>query len=257
MKKSTILCVLGLCLALCSGCEWTSGGGVEYWDESGDWHDFSGSYRAAEGSYLVARFGTGADGVSSTNIVSDELLGTGDGEDTAFGGKLAHRPIAGSLNIEVGAVGGYVFWDEAGMSGTASLHVSPEDGSSGTINYDTGAWSLSFPAPLAEGALILASYTYLDETPISQPGNHGEPIYTFVVYQTGNKLQIVDNNGSTYEGSIGSVILSEGITTAQFSAYGVSQGYDVTIVGTMQAGRMHGTFIEAGGYEGNINGIRQ
>lgn len=263
-------------MVLLSGCEWTGGGGVDYWDSSGDWVDFSGSYKAADGRYLVTRFGTGLDTVTSTNIVFSEHIGTADGNSTVFGGNLAHPPIAGSVNIEVGAVGGYVFWDETGGSGTANLQVSPADGSSGTVNYDTGAWSLSFPAPLARGVMMMASYIYRHTSTVSEQGNTGEPIYSFVLYQTGNRIQLIDSNGATYEGQMGSVRTSggrppepgatptSGPVEAQFSAYGVSQGYNVTIVGVLQ-GQLQGaalmnrtmraTYIEEGGREADISAV--
>lgn len=285
MKKIFLLFGLGLCLALCPGCEWTSGGGVDYWDESGDWVDFSGSYTAADGGILVTSF-TSSGGsattniVVSTNVVSSELLGTGDGAATTFSGSLSYIPYAGSLNIDVG---GYLFWDSADGSGTASLSVTPDDGSEGTINYDTAAWSLSFPAPITSGSQILASYSYLVSTTNivtpSEQGNHGDAIYSFIVYQTGNTIQIIDSNGTTYEGTIGSVRTSGGLPTdqttsstvptsgpveAQFSATGVSQGYNVTIVGILQgtlAGTscsdrtMEATYMEEGGYEANISAV--
>ncbi len=282
MKNLMIISITGVCLALCSGCEWTSGGGVDYWDSSGDWVDFSASYKAADNGVVVTKFGTGS-GASTTystttNIISGEIIGTGDGSATVFSGNLRHPSISGSLNMDVG---GYVFWDSASGSGTASLSVTPADGSSGTINYDTGAWSLAFPAPLVSGVQIVASYSYRIVTtnnPPAEQGNHGSPIYSFVIYQTGNNLQIIDSNGSSYNGTMGSVRVSGSQTTdeagiptsgpveAQFSATGVSQGYNVTIVGILQgtlsgsslSGRtMNATYMEENGNEANITAYAQ
>ncbi len=284
MKNISIVSMAAFCLALCSGCEWTGGGGVDYWDSSGDWVDFSASYKAADGgSMIVTKFGTGSGSsstnyVTTTNLVSGEVIGTGDGSSTAFAGSLAHPSVAGSLNIEVS---GYIFSDSGGGSGTANLNVTPEDGSYGSLNYDTGAWGLSFPAPLQSGAQILASYSYRivstnTVNPAAEQGNHGGAIYSLVVYQTGNNLQIIDSNGATYNGTMGSVRVSGSTTTdaevdgdvptsgpveAQFSASGVSQGYNVTIVGILQgtlsgsslSGRtMNATYMEENGYEANI-----
>ena len=284
MRALLVTFLVCLVVGLLTGCEWTGGAGVQSWDSSSDWVDFSGSYKAADGGVVVTAFGytNGGTTATSTNTVTGEHLGTGDGSATAFSGILAHSCIRGSLTIEVGS--SYQFTDTAGTTaGTVSLNVTPSDGSSGTINYDTALWSLSFPAPIASGTKILASYTYLSTTTtngaVAQKGNHGTAIYSFIVYQTGNKLQIIDSNGSTYEGTIGSVRTTGGQTTdqtgaiptsgpveAQFSATGVSQGYTVTIVGVLQgtlsgssftSRTMKATFMETGGYEADIDAAAQ
>lgn len=253
MKNIILMCGIAACLALSSGCEWTSVGGVEYWDTSWDEGrleqiNFSGTYRAPDGGLLVR-----AHDVAETvpTAISAEELGTGDGTRTAFGGSLAHRPVSGSLNIEAG---GYVFWDIPGGAATANLRVTPDDGTAGgTINYDTGAWSLSFEDPLAAGTPIFASYTYLT-SPHDVPGNTGKPIFSFVISQTGNKLQFIDSNNGRYKGTLGDAIFGEGRRTdvdgatetevsAAFSAFGASrEGYQVTIVGTLKKGTILRTY---------------
>ena len=40
--------------ALISGCEWSSSGGGESWNDSWSWVDFSGTYRAEGGGVLVS-----------------------------------------------------------------------------------------------------------------------------------------------------------------------------------------------------------
>jgi len=245
------------------GCEWTTGGGVETWSTSQtpSWADFSGSYKAPDGGILVRSFGT----TTSTNQVAGEQIGTGNGSATAFSGTLAHAPVRGSLNITVGA---YRFTDVGTGTGgvdTVNLVVTPADGSSGTLNYSTHAWSLVFPAPIAGGSAILAGYYYLGD---ASQGNHGKAIYSLVVYQTGNRLQIIDSNSSSYDGTIGNVAgTTNGPVVAQFSAAGSSQGYKVTIVGALQGTvsgsgtisdrTMNGTYIEEGGAEADINAVAQ
>jgi hypothetical protein len=101
------------------------------------------------------------------------------------------------------------------------------------------------------------------------------------MYQTGNKLQLTDSNGSQYEGTMGTVrttagtvidannastvLPTTGTIIAQFSATGVSQGYNVTLVGVLQgtlssgttlSGRtMSATFIEEGGNEADVSAV--
>ena len=137
MKTIFFALVLCICIGLLTGCEWSGGAGVESWDSSNDWVDFSGSYKASDGGVLVRAFGITNAGSSatSTNIVTNEKLGSGDGSATAFSGALAHSLVRGSLTIVVGS---YLFADPAGTTaGTVALTVTPSDGSSGTINYDT------------------------------------------------------------------------------------------------------------------------
>ncbi|MCX6992765.1 MAG: hypothetical protein NT011_06435 [Kiritimatiellaeota bacterium] len=265
-----IFCVLTL-----AGCEWTAGSGVSSWDDSGNWVDFSGSYRALDGGMLVRQF---SGGTATTNTVSNELLSTGDGSKTAFSGQIAYTPVRGSLTIFT--IGGYRFTDTVGTTAdTVSLAVTPADGSAGTFNYSTRAWALTFPAPLASGTQIMGTYQHLVVT--SMQGNHGTAIYSFMVYQTGNKLQITDSNGATYEGTMGTVRTTggepidandpnaipptTGPVVAQFSATGTSQGYSVTLVGVMQgtlsggttlsSRSMTATFIESAGYEASVSAV--
>ncbi len=260
MKRILLFIGLGMGLLLCSGCEWTSGGGVDYWNDSGASVDFSGSYKATDGSILVTAFGlTNETYTITTNIASGELLGTGDGSNTAFYGAMAYSPYPGSLTI---AVSSYSFTDSAGGAGTVSLSVIPADGSTGTLNYDTKAWALTFPAPIASGTKMLANYIYLATTTNSDQGNTGNAIYSFIVYQTGNKLQIIDSNNSSYEGTIGNVVVGDTSDTAtevteasaQFSAEGISQGYSVQIVGTLKKSTVIRVYW-TGGYDKDGNEV--
>lgn len=289
-----ILTFLGLtaCLLLQSGCEWTAGGGSgggQTWNDRENYVDFSGSYKASDGGVLVRKPGASSSSstntITATNTVSGELLATGDGTTTAFSARLAHPPpLRGTLTI---VVGGYRFADPGTASaGTVALTVTPADGSAGTMNFDTGFWALSFPSPIASGTQILGSYQYISTTNVvtSTQGNHGDPIYLFILYQQGNTIQIVDDCGSKYEGYIGNVRTTGGYpidlnpsqqnpapTTgpivAQLYVTGYSQGYNVQITGVLQgtltaastlANRtMQATFVEEGGYDADVNGAAQ
>jgi len=268
---------LTCCVLAFTGCEWTAGSGVSSWDDSGNWVDFSGSYKAADGGVLVRPFGD--TNSVTTNTVSSEYLAVGDGTLTAFNGQTGYSPIRGSLTIFT--IGGYRFTDSASATAdTVALAVTPADGSYGSMTYSTRAWALNFPAPLASGTQILATYQrYVSVS--QQPGNHGKAIYSFVIYQTGNKLQITDSNGATYDGTMGTVrttggepidanssttvLPTSGPVTAQFSATGVSQGYNVTLVGVLQGtltsatsltGRsMKATYVEEGGNEADVAAV--
>lgn len=282
---SSAVCVGVLALGM-TGCEWTSGGGVETWADAGyNWANFSGSYRPPDGGILVREFGVNSNElgtISVTNSSRNEVVGVGDGITTEFSGHIRETPLPGTLTIVVGS---YRFTDSTDNSSLATynLAVTPEDGSSGTINYDTRFWALKFPAPINSGSSIEANYLYLTTEKEAGAGNHGAAIYSFVVYQTGNNVQLVDSNGNVYNGSIGnlsttgglpydptdpsSIVPTKGNVYAQFSATGSSAGYSVTIAGTLHGelgddeGRaiinrkMQATFIEVGGFEADINAV--
>lgn len=287
MKRVMVWLGLGLGACLLAGCEWTAGGGVDTWNSNVEVAtNYAGIYRASDGGILVRSADTTSNTtviatnvVTTTNTVSSELLGTGTGQATAFSGVLQHTPVGGSLTI---AAGSYKFTDSAGSSsGTIDFNVDPADGSSGTLNYDTATWTLNFPAPLASGTLIQATYSYLSvNTNVSSTtttssgaviqGNHGDPIYSFTVFQTGNTLQLLDNNANEYEGIITSGEPASTATT-QFSVTGNSGGYAVTMVGLFQMlttyiligdewvpGEylvMDGSYIEEGGYNASFFGV--
>ncbi|MDD5484238.1 MAG: hypothetical protein PHP98_11420 [Kiritimatiellae bacterium] len=290
MKFLKYFCLLpsAFCLLLLAGCEWTAGGDMATWNDRENYADFSGAYKASDGGVLVRAPGVGpgsiTNTVTATNSVAGELLGTGDGINTAFSSVLAHPPPkSGTLTI---VAGGYRFADPGSASaGTVALTVTPADGSSGSLNLNTGVWTLSFPAPLASGTQILGAYQYLSTSNIviASQGNHGDPIYTFILYQQGNTIQITDDCGSKYEGYIGSVRTTGGVPidldpsnpgtapvsgsiVAQLYATGYSQGYAVQITGTLQgtlsdatlSGRkLQATFVETGGYAADVAGTAQ
>lgn len=121
--------------------------------------------------------------------------------------------------------------------------------------------------------------------PTTKAGSSGKAIYSFVVAQQGQHLTITDNNGAQYTGRLGELRSTSGATSgnskstenggkvlpkdgdtivATFNCKGTSAaGMSVTITGTFQGtvaagvftGRtMQGTWIEAGGKTGDING---
>ena len=81
---------------------------------------------------------------------SDECLGEGDGAETAFSGTLLHLPVEeGSFSLTDGSVTAEDD-GEGSLSGTGIA--------SGTINYTTGAWTVTFSTAPSSGELIKADY---------------------------------------------------------------------------------------------------
>jgi len=285
MKKITLRSgVFGILFSflLLIGCEFETGGDGGFNTALFGWVNFSGVYRATSGSFLVSDFTAdtgGASNITDTISVSGEIVGFADFFTSDFAGVLRNRGIvSGSVSI----TGPGVFLSD---TGTGALEGAS---GSGTINYATGAYTLNFPSEPCCGN-ITASYTFTRSTTVggTQSGSSLE-IFSLTVFQTGNLLELVDNNGSKYTGQLGNVATTVGTSgadindpsqpvqpgfgdtaIAEFTAEGISaSGVGVMIVGTFQ-GRvaffsgenafldnrvLNGTWIEANGITGDING---
>lgn len=88
---------------------------------------------------------------TSGTSYSGEAFGTGDGTTTTFSHTMANVPVLlGSVTITAGAV---VATDD-GLGNLVGAGVS-----SGSIDYDTGATSITYENPPASGTSITTGYT--------------------------------------------------------------------------------------------------
>ncbi len=242
LVRNIVVAVLGVGLV---GCEWSGSNSDNSWNDSNSLANFSGHYVGwGNGGYLVSQYSTASSSTpGGTTTIPGESVGTGDGVSTTFGGTLAHPPVVpGSLAIV--AAGGFSFHDNGNGTLTGS------SGTSGTIVYQSGGWNIDLHGGiLANGAAITASYAVTNSG--SQGSNQGstDPIYAFNVQQDGNKLKIIDNNGSVYSGSFGNFRTTGNLDSnsqnptfvngdqvlASFSASGTSAaGMHVNMTGTFQ-----------------------
>lgn len=91
----------------------------------------------------------------STEVIEEEAFGTGDASTTAFTGNASYYPVrAGSLSVTTGSV-------TATDNGSGSLTGSGI--ASGTINYTTGAWAVTFSSAPASAIAITGSYEFDSE----------------------------------------------------------------------------------------------
>ncbi len=275
-------------IALVAGCEWQSGGSAEHFSDRYNWVNFSGVYRGVNGGLLVTDY-TALPGASDiTNTTARQLVATGDGVTAIFTG------VAGRGNIVPGTFvveAGDMYWLD---NGSGTLVASGLGAINGRIVYDTGAWMVRGVVPAGVKVVIrYASTTDATQTGTNRPGSgaSGIRIYSFSLTQEGNRITIVDNNGSVYTGEFGSIttntganrttalneqttILSGDAVIAQFNVKGVSAaGKNVRITGVLQGTavvnvdqitgvstltlsdrRMTGTWIEEKGRTGDING---
>jgi hypothetical protein len=107
--------------------------------------DKTGEY----GSYIDAAVYT---------TVTDEVIGSGDGVDLTFNGTLAFKgggAVRTCFGISVAVTGGETFTDDYNGVLTGSA------GGTGTINYTTGEWTLTFTvAPANSANNIKATYQW-------------------------------------------------------------------------------------------------
>jgi hypothetical protein len=249
--RNFILMVLGIGFA---GCEWGGSGDDNSWNDSGAIANFNGSYRGGgSGGYLVSVYSTASSSTpGGTATISGESIGTGDGSSTTFGGTLTYAPVvAGSLSIT--AAGGFSFSDAG--DGTLNGSVS---GTSGTIAYPSGGWTINLGGGfIAAGGAITATYTVTNAGSSSSGSSQGstDPIYAFNVQQSGNKIKIIDNNGSVYEGSMGDMRTTGNLGSG--SSGGTYVNGDQVIASFSASGKSAaGMFVNlTGSFQGTVQGV--
>lgn len=279
-------------VALLSGCEWDSSGDEGSWNDSYSWINFSGLYRGLDGMLVrefeasesatstttttISTTTTTDDGTTiTTTVVNGESAGTAPSFQTSLNGGLNFRPgiVPGSvtfvLNATVanGSSGSVTDDGSGGLSGSVNL-VGPDSSTAqpvtGTINYDTGVWTMDLTSPgLVSSADVFVSYSYNTEVATDGGGSGGDSgtdtdtdtgdsglgiaggdVFSIMVEQTGNKLRFVDSNGNSYEGFLSVVSLAGGDSTGQSSG-AVSATYEVKGVAGGQTVKISGSFSGA------------
>ena len=271
MKRLLSAPVTVLLMTTLSGCEWSSSGDGETWNDEYNWVNFNGVYKSPSGGILVRSFTTNPGTTESQQSSTNEKIGEGNGTAAYFGTVASAPVVPGSLTI---TAGGYVLVDDG-----AGALVGQTTGS-GTISYSTGAWSINLVGNLIAGDEIRASYVYtVGGTSSSvESGASGTPIYSLNVQQEGNLLRMIASDGTEFNGNMGSVRstvgdLSElpvggedvrGVIVASFEA---SAG-EIRIVGTFQGTlsqqtleyglfdrQMAATWMESNGTTADILGV--
>lgn len=241
-------------LVFSTGCEWQGSGSDGTWSDSMSWVNFSGIYRSGtSGRALVSNFslssgGTGDTGTGTGGTTASDFTETAgsqanvfsqDGVFTTIGATIDYTGRGtsgwslkpGGVNIRLvssnGAIGSFADNGSGGFSGSFSQAPGGETFTgTGTIDYDSGAWSLSLEVPFLGPAAVSYDYTILspndgttvvidnsgttDESPTS-----GDWVYTMQVVQTGNRLSFTDNRGFVWEGVLSSVTTPGGDSSGQ------------------------------------------
>lgn len=106
-------------------------------------------------SLLSATTGPANDRLYTSEEIEEEELATGNGTATNFTGNLDYTPVeAGTVEITDGTE---TFTDDG--AGT----LTGDAGGSGTINYTSGAYDVTFAAGVANGTPVLAKYEWDSE----------------------------------------------------------------------------------------------
>ncbi|MGQ9660709.1 MAG: hypothetical protein ACUVWX_00030 [Kiritimatiellia bacterium] len=169
-----------------TGCEWETSGENDTWDDSNGWVSFSGVYRTVSGGCLM----------QGTSATKRDTVGTGNGAQKSFAKVLTPIVLQGSVTVS----DGYETFTDAAMGGgggtnlVATGNLVGDKGGTGTINYLTGAMSVTFATEPGMGVRIWAVYLS------SEAGQ--DCITTLSIQQLGNELYCTDDHGLTYRGTI-------------------------------------------------------
>ena len=261
--QNTLVVAMGVALV---GCEWGGSGDDGSWNDASSVANFSGNYKG-NGSYLVSEYTvTSTGGAAVTTPVNGEAQGSAGMGNTTFSGQAAHVPVnASSVTLTLAGDLGSFRDDGAGhLSG--QYHTRTGDSflwdATGTIDYNNGQWTLTLAAgaPLGQDSSFTISYSYVTggtgATTTGNPGSSGGvTIYSFNVQQSGNKVKIIDNNGSVYEGSLGDV-KTTGNLTSSTAGSGLVNG-DQVIAPFSAAGKSKsGMYVNmAGNFQGTVAGV--
>ena len=130
--------------------------------------------------------------ISNVSVVG-EVIGTGNGVQTVFSGFFANvNDVPSSITITAGAVTG-----TDNGSGTIS-----GTGVTGTINYTTGAFFLTYTSAVGNGVNITANYSYTPQIQEIFEYNAGNGNYqTIVSWAGGISNSLLNPSGNSIAGT--------------------------------------------------------
>jgi len=264
--RNALVALMGIGLV---GCEWGGGGSDNSWNDSGSIANFNGNYRAANG-YLVSEYTSTVSAPTTSGGITyvtytGENAGTTGGNRVSLAGKTQFGVVKpGSVTIVLGGVGGSAHDNgSGGMIGTFVLGVT-NLAVSGSFEYDTGVWTLQLAPPgLTSSQSITLNYTAAGAATggggssggSGSGASGGISIYAFNVQQSGNRISIVDNNGSVYSGSLGDVKTTGNMGSGSSVATFVDGDQVIapfSAAGNSKSG-MHVNM--AGNFQGTVSGV--
>ena len=188
MRAHLLLAPVLSATALMVGCEWTSSDGIT-WDESYNNANFSGTYNLSQ-NVSSSEEGTETPGGSYTQ----------SWKGNKSSGSVGTAVLAGSVSVTA-----TIDFDKqtATFSDNGDGVLSGGTNGDGTINYDSGAWSIPTKWVMDNGGSKIVSGTVSYATSaISTPGNTTVVVQYVTVHQTGQNLTLTFDNGYTFSGKI-------------------------------------------------------
>ena len=218
MKRNAWVGVLAAMLAIgLAGCEWETGSGAESWSSSYDWVNFSGTYRGSTTIPLDPDYTPGSTNIHSAveaSWILSEL-------HTSLSGQVRHKNIVPG-SVKLTTTTGVSLTDIVNKNGALL-----GDAGTGSISYDTGAWTFNLlPAfAPAEDTVITVSYAYMDITEESgtEFGTTEVDAYSYVVEHNGQHLAIIDNTGASYAGQITKINSASGAQNTDIGQVGADE----------------------------------
>ena len=232
----TILLVSAVSGSLFWGCEWTSSDENSSWSGSYDNMNFAGTYRIGV-SITQGSGGTTDDEEPVIQVVTvEERVGTYNPDDYAYSGKLHGGVVVGSVSL---SVGGFKYSD----NGSGVLVANIQSGGQGTINYSSGAWTVTFldeSVSTGNSGNIIATYSYTLDVSGGSSGEGTDPtspimVKSITISQNGQHLTMALTNGSTFSGQFTSVNEISGAGGTAYNAQFEVSGAKGKIVGTLDS----------------------
>lgn len=300
MKRIALIGILAALMVVgMVGCDWETGDSATSWSSAFNWVNFSGTYRPLSGGTLVSAYST----VNTPETVVNEYQGSFIAGQASFSGALEHGfVVSNSFVLSFYNYKGVEILTIAdngnGELGIAHTELTPvidaESGtqvgtdvldyieSLGSIQYVSGAWSVSLTEGLPAKGTIRATYSYaaIPSAALNQAnpavgvvsGTTGESVHTFVVKHSGQHLTLTDNNGASYTGYISEMRSSSGwentdieyVAGDETSQTPIGKNAKLTYqesalppVGDMLIASFECTGVSAAGYNVTIAGVLQ
>ena len=229
----TILLVSAVSGSLFWGCEWTSSDENSSWSGSYDNMNFAGTYRIGV-SITQGSGGTTDDEEPVTQIVTvEERVGTYTPSTLSYSGKLHGGVVVDSVSITAGE---HIYSD----NGAGVLVGNTSIAGNGSIDYSSGAWSITMLSPQPHSGNIVATYSYTLDVSGGSSGEGTDPtspimVKSITISQNGQHLTMALTNGSTFSGQFTSVNEISGAGGTAYNAQFEVSGAKGKIVGTLDS----------------------
>jgi hypothetical protein len=225
--------ILTLAVIGMTGCEWDAFDSEDSWNDRLSWVNFSGVYRSP--GITVIPGGGVVISPDEGLALKEEAVGVGNGIAANFAGTLTKPPLyPGTLSVTDG--------DESFEDAAGNGTLTGDKGGTGSINYNTGAFSVTFLSSPIAGAEVRATYIYYvgdeGQAPSPEEPEDARIIRRLTVNQQGHILDITDGSGMKYSGKMGSVQAPGGDDTGAVSGLLVAnfeaEGSGIKIVGVFE-----------------------